>query len=329
MAQQYNQIFDEEIYESVNQDNKFLLEDYMLELKSKGRAEKTISQYAFDIRMMYCYIHENMNNKSILNLKKRDFRNFFLMLQETGKSSSRINRVQSSIRNLLEFAVDDEDDYEDYIQNPMKKIKSIEKMEVRNIVFLTDEQVTFLINYLIEHDKLQQALYVSLSYDSAGRRNEIHQVTKDGFLDDGVFKTCSVIGKRAKQFPLMYGQRTKDIAKMYLEQRGEDNIHSLWITGKGEDKRMVASDTLYVYAVGFRTILENEYNEDIPMNSHSLRHSSLENYEVGSHHSLKAMGKDKLDLNTLRILANHENVDTTMSYLKNKDEDILNDLFGN
>ena len=322
-----NNLYSDEVYEKVNKESKELLEDYILELKAKGRSAKTIEQYAFDCRMFMCYVFDNMNNKSLLELKRRDFRNFFLFLNETGKSSARINRIQSSIRNLLQFAEDDEDYWEDYETNPMRKIKSVEKQPVKDIVFLTDEQVTFLIDYLLEKGKTQKALYVSLSYSSAGRRNEVVQVRKDGFLENGVHKTLAVTGKRGKKFPLMYDDRTKDIAKQWLEERGEDDVDSLWISYYNGEARALTYETLYAWAVSFRSILEDRYNEDIEINPHSFRHSSLENYENGSHHALQYLNKDKLDINTLRILANHENVDITMSYLKNKDDEILEGLF--
>ena len=324
----YNRIYDDEIYETVNKLNKELLEDYTLELKSRNLSVKTIEQYCFDIRMMYCFIHENMDNKSILELKKRDMRNFFLMLQETGKSSSRINRVQSSIRNLLAFAEDDEDEYEDYQRNVMLKVKSVPKLEVRDIVFIDDDQVTYLLNYLLEKEQYQKALYLSLSYDSAARRAEVWGVEKHSFLEDNVFKTNIVQHKRGKQFPLMYSKRTQDVARLYLEQRGEDNIDSLWITGKGEDKRELGYDALYNFAVSVRAIFESDYDMDIPLGSHSIRHSAAEEYTQGRHHALKNMGKTNLSINELKILLRHESIDMSNSYLKNKDDEILDQLFG-
>lgn len=322
-----NNLYSNEVYEKVNKESKLVLEDYILELKAKGRAVTTVEQYVFDIRMYLCYIYENANNKSILELKKRDFRNFFLMLQETGKSSARINRVQSSLRNLLEFVVDDEDEYEDYYQNPMKKIKSIEKNPTREIVFLEDKEIDYLLNYLIEHNKIQKALYVSLSYDSAGRRNEIIQVEKYSFLDDEKSTTNEVVGKRSKKFTLMYSNRTKEIAKKWLEERGEDDIDSLWVSYYNGEARPLRYETLYAWAISFRSILESEYDKDLPLNPHSFRHSSLENYENGTHHTLKYLGEDRLDINTLRILANHNDISITQSYLKDKDSEVLNDLF--
>lgn len=320
-----NSFYNEEIFKQVNSKNIEILEDYILEMKSTGKSEKTIYQYVADIKMFYCYSFKVTGNKSILDLKKRDFRRFFLALQDNGASSSRINRVQCSLRNMLEFVTNDDDMYEEYEINAMKGIKGLQKEEVREIHFLTNEQIELIINKLIEKKKYQQALYLSISYESAARRNEVFQIKKDGFLDGN--KTNEVIGKRGKKFQLLYFTRSKEIAEMYFEQRGEDEIDSLWITGRGEQKKPAKYETLYNWTVSFRKVLENEIDEYIDFNPHSFRHSSLEAYETGTHWVLRELGQEKLDINVLKALANHESIETTMSYLKNKDEELLNDTF--
>ncbi|PED63957.1 tyrosine-type recombinase/integrase [Priestia megaterium] len=326
MSKKRNSFYNPVIYELVHKENKAILSDYVLELKSKRKSEKTIYQYAADIKMFFCWAYKEIDNKPILRMKKRDFRRFFLELQENGASSARINRVQCSIRNLLEFATQDDDEYDEYDINAMKSIKGLQKEEVREIHFLTDEQITLILDKLVEKKKYQKALYVSLSYDSAGRRNEVYQVLKNGFLENK--RTNLVQGKRGKKFQLMYLSRTRELARMYFEQRGEDNIDSLWIVGKGDKRRAAKYETLYNWTVSFRKILEEATGETIEMNPHSFRHSSLENYENGSHHSLKELGKDKLELKVLKVLANHSDLSTTQSYLKNKDEELLNEAFG-
>src|SRR5574344_1780667 len=156
MAKRIN-LYDENTYvNKVSSDNKLLLEDYIMELKSRGLAEKTIYQYSSDIRAFYCWLANNLDNKYILNLKKRDFRRFFLKMSENGTSSARINRFQSSIRNLLNFAVEDDDEY-DYEINAMSSIKGMKGESVREIVFLTDEQINILLDYLLENEQYQQA----------------------------------------------------------------------------------------------------------------------------------------------------------------------------
>ena len=261
-----------------------------------------------------------------LELKKRDFRRFFLTLQDNNASSSRINRVQSSLRNLLEFVTNDDDEYEDYEINVMKGIKGLQKEPVREIHFLSNEQIELLIDYLIKKKRYQQALYLSISYESAARRNEVVQIKKTDFLTSN--KTNEVIGKRGKKFQLFYFNKSREIAQMYFEQRGEDDIESLWIVGKGDKKREAQYETLYNWTISFRTILEKLTGEKIDFNPHSYRHSSLECYQDGTHYVLKELGKDKLEINVLKALANHESIETTMLYLKNKDEQLLNDAFG-
>lgn len=322
----YTKMFSEELWKKVSDENKELLDDYILELESTGKSEKTIYQYQADIKGFMTWTVSHGGKDSILDMKKRDFRNFFLKMSKEGVSNARINRLQSSLRNLLLFAENDEDLYEDYEINQMRSIKGVPKESVREIVFLEDDEVTGLIDYLMEREQYQKALYVSLSYDSAGRRNEVHQVLKTDFLESN--QTNTLVGKRGKKFNLIYFNRTKEIAAKYLEQRGDDDIESLWVTGRGESKRPASYESLYNFAVSFRPIIKELFDKDIDLNSHSFRHSSLENFGNGTHSVLREMGKTALPIDVLKVLAHHESVSTTQSYLKNKDNELLADAFG-
>ncbi|XVL30639.1 hypothetical protein AAA446_08935 [Staphylococcus equorum] len=93
---------------------------------------------------------------------------------------------------------------------------------------------------------------------------------------------------------------------------------------KGEDKRVAKYETLYNWTISFRKILTKLTGEEINFNPHSYRHSSLEAYENESHYVLRELGKDKLDITVLKVLAHHESIETTMSYLKDKDQELLN-----
>lgn len=323
-----NRIYDKIVYENeVRKDNKSILRDYQLEMKSKGKSKGTIYQYTADIKMFFCWVYKNADNKSVLDLKKRQFRDFFLELRESGVSPARINRVQCSIRNMLSFCNEDDEIYE-YEINVMQSIKGLTKEAQRDIHFLTDDQITIILNKLIEKKKYQQALYLSLSYESVGRRAEVFQVLKEPFLNPESKQTNEVRGKRGKKFRLIFLNRTREIANFYLEQRGEDNLPELWVTGIGEDRRPVSYGTLYAWTKSFRKILEKETGEYIEFNPHSFRHSGLENYENGTHIGLKELGTDKLPINVLKTLAHHESIDTTQGYLKNKDEALLAETFG-
>ena len=317
-------LFNEVDWNNLSEENRELYDDYLLDLEAQGKAVKTIKQYGFDLRAFFCYLVREKKNKYILDLKRRDFRNFFLKLQRAGTSSSRVNRFQSSIRNLLEYACISED--YDYETNQMAHIKGLQKEPVRDIVFLTDQQVNILLDELLKRKKFQKALFVSLAYDSAARRNELAQVKKEDFLENN--QTNVVTGKRGKKFRLLYFERTKIIFQLWQKQRGDDGIDSLWITGKGNNKRSLSYEALYDFVNEFRNILKERTGEEILLNAHSFRHSALQNYGDGSHHTLSEMGKDGFDIHVLQAIAHHSSSSTTEGYLKDSSQERLAEAFG-
>lgn len=317
-------LFNETDWNNLSEENRELYDDYLLELESQKKAVKTIKQYSFDLRAFFCYLVREKNNKFILDLKRKDFRNFFLKLQRAGTSAARINRFQSSVRNLLEYACVSED-YE-YDVNQMQHIKGLQKEPVREIVFLTDQQVNILLDELLKRKHYQKALWVSIAYESGGRRNEIHQITKDGFLEKN--QTNTVIGKRSKKFKLIYFNRSKIICQLWMQQRGTDDLETLWTTGKGDNKKPLSYESTYSFVEEFREIFKTRIGEDIPVNPHSFRHSALTNYSNGTHHVLGEIGKDKLDIRLLQTLAHHSDLSTTQGYLKDDSEEQLANALG-
>ena len=322
----YNRIFSNKKWEQVNKYNKNLMSDFLLELKSQKKSENTISQYKNDLRIMFIYILEELDNKPIYKLKKKHFRNYMLWLQEKQMSNSRINRLMSSLRSMLSYA-SDEEDYEDELEiNYAQKVKGLQKEKVRDIVFLTDEEIEYIYNRLIEKKKYQQALFISLMYDSAGRRNECYQVEKYFAEKDSNF-TNVVVGKRNKKFRLLYRTRTKEAYDLYMKTRN-DECDSLWVTKRNNEVVAASYETLYAWVLSWRKILTEKY-EYKEFNPHSFRHSSLENYGDGTHYVCREhLNGKKLEIEQLKILAHHEDISTTMSYLRDKGEDELLNAFG-
>lgn len=322
----YNRIYNEQEWNTVNEFNKNLLEDFLIELESNKKSKGTINQYKNDMRIIFIYILKKLQNKPITELNKKHFRNINLwFINDLGLSSARCNRLMSAVRSMLTFAEED-DDY-DYEINYASKVKGLSKETVREIYFLTDTQIERLRNELIKRKKYLHVLYLDLSYDSCARRNECYQVLKENLLERNY--TNTVIGKRGKKFPLIYFDRTLESLKLYLKQRGEDEIPELWVQKIGDEKRIITYNTLYSYIIQMANILEEIEGEYIPFNPHSLRHSALENMNNGSHYICKKIGKENgFSLEELKVLANHSDISTTSSYLRNKDTDILEGMFG-
>lgn len=318
----YNKFYTKEKWEQVNKYNKSLMDDYLLECKSKGRKQTTLDQYKNDIRVVCIYILEELDNKPFYKLKKKDFRNLILFFKEKKMSNARVNRLMSAVRTMLAFAEDDED-YEEIEVNQCAKIKGLQKEEAREIIFLTDEEVMHIYNTLISKEKYQQATLCALLYESLGRRNELVQVRYDDISEDRVMCNTQVIAKRGKRYRPMYNDLTKKAYKLYKEQRGEDECLSLWksISGTEADK-----DTLYSWVVNWREYIKDFTGEYKPFNPHSFRHSGATNYENGTHQFCKKIGR-ALTLMEIQKLMNHSDISTTQSYLKCRDEEVLVDLF--
>lgn len=319
----YTKVFTRDKWQKVNKLNKELLEDYLVELKSKRRRPSTLEQYEWDGKMILCFIQEHMDNKCLLEFNKKDFRRISLWLTEERKvSNARFNRIFALIRGMMEYA-EDEDDYE-YDKNLARKIKGLPKEPVKEIYFLTDEQIHKIRSYLLKHEMYRECAYLDISYDSAARIGEVLQIKKDSLLE----RRCTniVIGKRGKKFALLYHYNSLESIGLYLSSRNDD-IESLWIDQ--DHNHAVTDNTLYDWCVKMRSILHLVDGKYIPFTPHSFRHSALENYKNGTHYMCERMERPEgFSIEEIQILAHHDNIDTTKSYLKPNDNNILENMFG-
>lgn len=326
----YNNVFTEELWEEVNPENKDILEDWMAEYKQQKKAKSTLKQYYNDARIVFIYILQHHRNKSILKLNKKDFRNFSLWSsEECGHSSNRTNRLKATINSMLAFCEDD-DDY-DYDVNYAKKVKGVPRQRVKDDdddFFFTYEEFVKVRKILLDKGRLQDCVLWCLGFDSAGRKNELFQVEKHGLATSN--KTNIVIGKRGKKFPLVYLDDTRELIKQYLDERGEDNIDSLWIKGKGENKEQITSDALYIRICSISKLLSDIRGEECNIFPHTMRHSRVECLLQGQDDRLKNPDgtNRKYTIEEVKVLCHHSDISTTSSYAKCHDEDTINDMFG-
>lgn len=326
----YNKIYTPEQWEKVNPENKAILEDFMSEYRQRKKAKTTINAYYQDARIIFIYVLTHLNNRSILELKKKDFRGLSIWLSEDcDMSANRVNRLKSTINSILTFAEED-DDYE-YDNNLAKKVKGLPRERVRDNdddFFFTFDEFIKVRDILVEQNRLQDAVLLSLGFDSAARKNELYQVQKHGLLDGN--KTNVVIGKRGKKFPLVYLDDTKELIKQYLEQRGEDNIDSLWIKGNGDNKSSVTKDALYNRILSISEIFSEVRGEPCNIFMHTMRHSRAECLKQGT--DLRLVDENGVPiaypLDKIMKFMHHSDIGTTAGYLMNHDEEEIDAMFG-
>lgn len=327
----YNKFYTDELWEQVNKENKRILEDFLSEYKQRKKSKGTINGYRSDLKIILIYVLKELDNRCILELNKKDFRNLSLYFSDDCQmSAARVNRLKSAVNSMLTFCEED-DDY-DYEVNYAKKVAGLPKERVRdnedNFFFTFDEFIK-VRDILVEKEKWQLAVLWSIGFDSAGRKNELFQIQKHGLLNGN--RTNIVIGKRGKKFPLVYLNDTKELIGKYLEWRGDDNIDSLWVKGAGDHKEAVSDpNILYDRIISISKILTEVRGEECNIFPHSMRHSRLECLIQGDDDRLKDEDGNnrKYTLEQVQVFAHHENLDTTRSYLKNHSEDTINEMFG-
>jgi len=326
----YNNFYTPELWEQVNKENKRILEDFLAEYRQRKKSKGTINGYYNDLRIIFIYVLKELDNRSVLELTKKDFRGLSIYFSDNcDMSANRVNRLKSSINSMLTFCEED-DDYE-YEINTAKKVKGVPKQRVRDDdddFFFTYKEFIKVRDILVEKGNLQSAVLWSIGFDSAGRKNELYQIEKHGLLDGN--KTNIVIGKRGKKFALVYLDDTKELIRQYLDQRGDDKINSLWIKGSGSNKSTVNEDAIYDRVCSISKILSDIRGEECSIFTHTLRHSRVECLLQGEDDRLKNPDgiNRKYTLDEVKVLCHHEDISTTSSYAKNHDEDTINDMFG-
>jgi len=326
----YNKIYTDLEWQDINQENKNIIADYIEEYRQRKMKASTIEQYFNDLRIILIYIKRFCNNKCIFELNKKDFRRLSLWLSEDLKvSNARANRLMSCVRSLLTYCEDD-DDYE-YDNNVAKKVKGLPKEAVRtneDDFFMTFEQVMRTREELLNRGELQLAVLHMMLFDSGARRNEVTQVKKQGLLDGN--KTNLVIGKRGKQFPLVYLNDTKELIRQYLELRGEDNVDSLWVSGEGANKKAASYEMLYERVLKIAKILSEIEGKNIQIFPHSFRHSRCECLLQGLDTRIIDPNTEKpkrFSLEEVQLFLHHSDPKTTQSYAKDHSEETINNMF--
>ena len=326
----YNRIYTPELWERVNKQNKDILNDFMAEYRQRKKSKGTIDGYFQDLRIVFIYILKNLDNRSILELRKKDFRNLSIWLSEDCEmSANRVNRIKSSVNSMLSF-VEDDDEY-DYDNNVAKKVRGLPRERVKDNdddFFFTFDEFIKVRDILVERGRLQDAVLLSIGFDSAGRKNELFQIEKHGLTEGN--KTNVVIGKRGKKFPLVYLDDTKELIKQYLEERGEDDIPSLWIKGSGDKKSPITKDSLYDRIVSISKIFSEVRGEECNIFPHTMRHSRAECLKQGTDtRLLDENGKPRVySLDQIMKFMHHSDVSTTASYLMNHDDEEIDAMFG-
>ena len=206
-----------ELWEQVSKENKELMNDFMEYCKSTNKSVKTIDGYLNDIMIFMVWNLQHNNNKFFIDFTKRDVMKYQGWLVNTQNlSSARVRRLKSALSSMSNFIESVMDDLYPNFRPIINKIPAPPKQEVRDKTVLEDEQVEYLLNYLVGKGKYQQACAVALAVYSGSRKSEILRFKVNYFTDENI----------------MYGSLYKTPEKIKTKGRGNGKFIYRYVLNK-------------------------------------------------------------------------------------------------
>lgn len=232
-------ITDEE-FELVSPENKDLIDEFIMYCESVDKAKTTVVAYKSSLRIWMVWIKDNLNNKSFLELQKRDIVRFQSWCLKRDMSPARIRGLRSAASSLNEY-IKSMDIVPNFV-NIVNDIPAPSLSAVREKTILSDEQIEKLLDDLVEQKRYQQACFIAVLAGSGMRKSEVIQCRVDWF-----------VGDRIVLYEGMYVSpeiRTKGKGKMgkplkkYIIQDIADKYINLWMNER--QKLGIENDPLFV-----------------------------------------------------------------------------------
>ena len=275
----YNAIFTPELYEQVSKENKEILKEFVEYLKSTDKSQQTIYQYENDIKIFFIWNLKNNNNKFFVDFTKRDVMKFQNhLLHELKHSSNRIRRIRSVLSSMANFVENIMDDLYPNFRNIINKIPAPSKQLVREKTVLEDEQVQYLLDYLVENKMYQHACAFALGVASGSRKAELLRLKPSYFVEENIkygalYKTPELIktkgrGKGKMIYRYILVSKFKPYFDLWMEEKKKLGIEEdvmFWSNHLGQWQPADIT-TLDSWALTFKRILGVDFYW------HSLRH---------------------------------------------------------
>ncbi len=333
----------DEKWEKVNKFNRDMVQEY-LENQAELSAE-TKTGYTSGLRIFFYWVYEHLNNKSCLEIKKKEFIKYLNWLTNRGLSDSAIRFKKSCVSAFCNYVMMMyEEEYPTFRSFVTSEMKVVKTGYVHEKVPLTPDEYIMLCEELEKREEWQKLAYLVFSYSTGCRRAEARQLLKevvdyepkekeitivdeDGTERKAISKSylthtirckgASVVGKPRK---LKFGEDAMEWLKKWLDVRGDDDCPYMFVI-KTKDKenggyktRQVGKNTFNDWCKGlFAKIVGRR------VHPHLLRESRATNLVVYEHKSAEVAQK----------LLGHNDVSTTKNHyiIRNDENDESDEAF--
>lgn len=308
----------------VNKFNRIIVAEF---LSQEQLSPQTLKQYRSALRQFFWWVYENCDNKPLHELKSRDalaYQNYMIKRNLSSSAVKFKRSVVSSLCGFLEVYYDE--DYPMFRNIFSKKIPSVPANYRREKEPITKEELEVLVKELTICNNWQMLAYLIFSYETGGRRSEVQQVKKeivdyDYMVDEkgnekNYYMTHVIRlkgrGKDGKKGRLYFSDKSKQVIKKWLNERGEDDCEYLFIgrDRRGNVKQIIVETFNYWCSKVFSKILGRE------IYPHLLR-SSL----------ATELAANNVPISSIQAILHHESPETTDLYIVRNKMDLIDDVF--
>lgn len=230
-----------ELWSQVNPENKELMKDFLVYLRTIDRADSTIIGYEQDLRIILVWNLIHNSNKPFHTWTKRNIASIQNWFIETNENSParvrRLKSVMSSLSNYIESVLDD--DYENY-RNIIYRIPNPPMYAVMEKSIIPESELERILKELTNTGKYFQACVLALALYSGKRKAEllrfkVSDFTKDHLVCGGALYRSDTIktkgrGKNGKQLNCYtLAKKFRPYLFNWLFYRDTYNIKSEWL----------------------------------------------------------------------------------------------------
>lgn len=153
-----------ELLAQVNPNNQQLLKDFIEYMDSIGKSDTTLIGYKQDLNIAFCWNLRFNDNKEFQLWTKHDIQRYqSYMVVECHVSPSRMRRLKAVLSSLSNFIEDMLDEDYPQFRNTVNRIKSPPKCEVLEKTVISEEEIAYLLNVLIQRCEYQKACISCIS----------------------------------------------------------------------------------------------------------------------------------------------------------------------
>ncbi|HAN77381.1 MAG TPA: integrase [Bacteroidales bacterium] len=262
----------------------------------KRFSEHTIRAYSTDLNAFLQFASQNQAVLSAKELTFKQLRAWVLNLMQSGQNPRSVRRKISTIKAWYKYMLKN-----NLVEtNPAEKL-IVPKMSVKLPGFIAEDELKLLIEENLPDDtffNLRDKLIIELLYTTGMRRAELCSLKHSDI--DFENKSVKVLGKRNKQRIIPLTSKVTEHIKSYLEQKQhipEAAAHTVLLV---TNKYSPAYPELIYLTVKKLLTRVSTLNKKSP---HVLRHS------FATH-----MLNRGADLNTVKELLGHQNLNATQIY---------------